>query len=928
VSTIKLPGMPSKEFRASQILWLLLALALFGLLAASISSQASAQSDDDDWTTPVNLSHSGAASEPTIVVNQDGDLLVFWWDQFDGVTVAQGKLEGSSSEFSELGLWTWSEPEPVPIYVVSFDDEGEPIYTPVTAMPRIVGDAAGFSHAFWLGEENEDTGAQPLLSSHMAKDELSWSRPITVAKSAVSFDVTGGVSATVHLAYIRDLHNSEASSGIYYQRSDDSGATWSNPVTVHESQYLRQLLPETAHLRMTIDDNSGVYITWDDPHLERAALAYSPDGESEWQALRTLGGPQDQPREGRLAPIPGGDVLVLWDDAQFGGQCNLYQALASEVLAGSPDNARRVLEDLLMCSPNDQFFSTNEGQVILATGGDAGILNLVAWDGTSWSEPKQLNFAFEDPELERPAYLGNLRIALDHRLPGRAQEVLLVVGTDQRDDVWFTSSQTDALGVTYAPAPPWSQPVSLYDSPTYPGLPAIATDAEGRIHILWADAEAEGEPGIALLYTRGDISGASAHDAVRWSRPMPVLGIEGGVSKPALAVTGDRLHAVWQSDLYGEILYSRAFTRDAHSVGGWDQSQNLLAPSTIGSSPHIVIGAQGALHVVYAVPVNDGRGIYYTRSDDEGQNWSEAVQVFDAAAAGWVMADSPCLTVDSEGIIYAAWVRTVPQVDGLPRGIYYAYSADGGETWSQAGEVVEGVYALPQLATSTTDQVHLVWNEATQDAAWWDSQFAVDSKRWMRPERIQALNNVPGPVSLVADRSGGLHLVGVGLDDAAEPALIYTSWDGAHWSDREAFRLETGRLLPGVAAALQPDRGRLEVAIRSATEELEESEQIHVWHTARSVLTETADLTSTPPITPEQTTGEGETPSEPTASLTSTKTSAPTATLGVPLDIGGAPPPGASGFAAMTEPLLLAGGLAALLVVGILGLRLLWASRR
>jgi hypothetical protein len=385
---------------------------------------------------------------------------------------------------------------------------------------------------------------------------------------------------------------------------------------------------------------------------------------------------------------------------------------------------------------------------------------------------------------------------------------------------------------------------------------------------------------------------------------------------------------VWQGDQFGEILYSRSFARDAHSAGGWDQPQSLLAPSTIGSSPYIVADAEGALHAVYAVPVNNGRGIYYTRSGDEGETWTEAYQVFDAAAAGWTMADYPRLTVDSQGTVYTVWVRTVPHGDGLPRGIYFAYSTDGGETWSESSEVVEGAYDWPQLATSTTDQVHLVWNEVTADDAWWHSQLAVDSKRWTRPERIQALNNVPGPVSLVKDGNDGLHLVGAGLSETEEPALLYTTWDGNVWSDRETFRLEVDQLLPGAAAALQPSQGRLEVTFRGAIEGTEEAEQVDVWHTVRSAPTATVGITPTVPLTSEQTAGAGETPYDPSASLTSTETSAPTATLSAHVNLGGAPPSGAGGFAAMLKPLLLAGGLAALLVAGMLGLRLLWASRR
>ena len=76
---------------------------MLGLSLIGFGIQARAQSDGDDWATPVNLSQSGAASGSVIVLLPDGSLRVFWWDQFDGTMVADGLLLAPASDETEDG---------------------------------------------------------------------------------------------------------------------------------------------------------------------------------------------------------------------------------------------------------------------------------------------------------------------------------------------------------------------------------------------------------------------------------------------------------------------------------------------------------------------------------------------------------------------------------------------------------------------------------------------------------------------------------------------------------------------------------------------------------------------------------------------------------------------------------------------------------
>jgi hypothetical protein len=217
------------------------------------------------------------------------------------------------------------------------------------------------------------------------------------------------------------------------------------------------------------------------------------------------------------------------------------------------------------------------------------------------------------------------------------------------------------------------------------------------------------------------------------------------------------------------------------------------------------------------------------------------------------------------------------------------------------------------VAVSGPDQVHLLWNETAGEGAWWH-QWTVDGgEGWVRAERVPGFGNVPGPVGLAPDGAGTLHLVGLINDEAGGPVLLYATWDGGRWGERETFRLELDGGEPGVAAMVLPALGRLDVALRGTAGGGEETAQVDLWHTRRAVPT----VVVTPVLAPIP---------QPTATLLPTPT--PTMTPRPTPDFGRALSPTSGGSMPASLPLLLGGGLAALIVVSAFALRLLWVGRR
>jgi hypothetical protein len=885
---------------------------LVGLSVIRVGSHVLAQPDEgvlrqdsrQVWSEPINLSRSGAASEPAVVAGPDGTLQVFWWDQLDGLTTA--RWDGQ--------VWSAAVASPIRIYK---EVGGELTPVPIEAMPLITADADGRVHALWLGEPDRATGARPLLHSRLAIGGTTWSTPAAVTESALVWHLEADPAGTLHLAYVRPQHSAASPAGIYYTRSTDGGVTWSGLQVLYRSMYFRLLSPEEAHVHVAADGEGQIYLTWDDPRLETAFCALSTDGGLTWAEPRAVGDPEEGAKRAHVVVGQDGRALLLWEAIRAAAPCGFYQQYAND--GGLP---QRILEELARCPEEVEFLRTATGQMLLVASDGGGGLTLAARDDAAdrWSEPKLLGFSFEDPELDRVVYLVSLRATL-------AGEALAVVGQGQDGDVWFLESQVSALQWAFAPPSPWSEPVELSQREGLPGLPAVATDAEGRVHVLWSQATGEGLPGEAIRY--------AGYSGARWTQPAQVLrSPEGKAEQPALVAVGDRIHAVWSGGWKGEILYSRAYVRDAYAPGGWSEPQPLPAPGDVGSEPVIVADLTGTLHVVYAVPLNEARGIYYTRSDDSGETWSGAQVIFDAAAAGWAMVGHPSLAVDEQGTLHVAWVRAPLPGSGLPEGIYYARSGAGGEAlrlrtprprsgqaWLEPVQVADGAYDWPRVAATSTGQVHLLWGEA-RGGFGWTHQWSVDGgATWTRPERVGRFAGVSGPVGLAGDGAGTLHLIGVGEDDAGEPALLYTTWADERWSELETFRLAPGTDgEPGVAVALRPALGRLDVTFRGKARSEGDEAHVDVFYASRS--TPAVDVTPVPVFTPQPTM----TP-PPRSTPTATPTPRPAVNPVAP-----SPAPPVLSLGPVNLPLVSLGGLflvvLVVVVVGVLALRPLWARRR
>ena len=735
------------------------------LLASSVPSWAFAQSKDDPWAEPLNISHTGIATNPVVVSDSDGSVHVVWQDNLDE--------DLANYVYTRFDGVQWSDPVTTELARLFRPPNARgqilvPIYTGPN--PLFIAGPKQDIIAFWISPQGK------LFTSTVKNEQFgnftAWASGYLIAPEAASIAAAVDGRGELHLAYFDTVDNSETPAGVYYTHSENNGRNWDVPVLLYESPYFRRLGEGEANISLATagtQDAMHVYVAWDNRPRKQVFLAQSADGGKSWEEPTLVASPEQ--RSGSIAPFNihvganQNSVVLVW---QTGLATSGLLPACSQIYQFSGDlgatwsNPQSMVEDLWGCAQSNEFVTgliNPEGPLYLLTEAKSQVF-LSAWDGLQWSLPQAqpILSGFEEPEIYTEVIYGCRRASL-------SGERLYVVGCDEGGggDVWVTSRDLGS-DTSLFEAPVWSQlsPVSS-DNLAIEAVELVATGDE-LIHAFFSQRH---DPVIYYTYWDGE----------SWLRTTPVFELpEGEVARPAIATgPGNELFLIAPNNR-GALYYSRAASGNTAAESRWSPPTRLEVghDREIGSVD-VAWDAAGTVYVVYSIPVNDERGIYIVQSKDHGASWSEPLQVFNGVAADFDLVGAPSLLASENGFLHIVWQQQSIQGDGVsqPLSLYYARSEDGGRTFSDAGLVVEESVTWREIVADHKGNLHILWQQPDTMTTVWD-QVSYDSGRsWEFP---QGLPDEGLTAVTTVDSVGQLHLVDAGLG-----SLGHWLWDGSRW---------------------------------------------------------------------------------------------------------------------------------------------------
>lgn len=791
---------------------LLTVLTLIGGLLLALHS-AAAQDEVPPWSTPVNLSQSGAASDTVGVVDSNQVVHILWQDNVLGFVYVHSQeieaeeVDETEAVESDLPVSEWTTPVAVELPFVSELTAAQQSagQTPALFVPQLRADADGRIHAFWL--DNEDALLHSAVLAESFGNPSAWSDPVTVAEGVLRAAADIGDSGSLNVAYILAAETDDLAAGVYYRRRNSQSNNWAAAVLLDQSAYFRTLPVEQANVGVavtTVGEIERIYVVWDHPPLDRVYLAQSDDAGQTWQDAHEID--RRRPDDDQTAVSPskiqvaasGSELHLFW---QAGHQGLICQQLHQWSADGGQtwEAAQPMLADLDdACPTSNSILIGAGGELFLLADVEhaipAGVF-LLAWDGQRWSDAQEQEplLTFVDPETHKTIELGCLQALLtaerhsegpdegpgedsDEGLAETFEERLIVLGCNSglATDVWLLTRSLTDLASWFPPPAAWQTPQVLATAASEILLPVAVTDEQGWIHLLWHESGS-----AQIRYVRWD--------GIRWSTPLPVLTSPGGqVSDLDAVVTPDgRILVAWTDADLGQLYFSQTAIARALFAEYWATPQLIPLVSEGAGTPTLAIDAGNGIHIAYAIPINEGRGIYLIQSGDLGRTWSEPVLVFDGATAGWALVRQPQLALIDDQQMHLIWRRESLGVEPLSLALAYARSGDGGQSWSEAQIVVETAVTWSQIAGVFPSTVHRAWQEASADqVAVWHQVSQDGGLSWSHPSLVASSALDEKVVGLVRDIAGQIHLV-----FSSSQRLQHRQLSGARWLVEESLPL-------------------------------------------------------------------------------------------------------------------------------------------
>lgn len=745
--------------KTSKLLLKILLIAALVMPSFLLSAPVSYAQTGVEWSEPVNLSVSGSSTNPSIVVDSKGTIHVIWFDKLDGYKYTES-VDGV----------LWSPPVTVNF---PFSREGD-------TAPTFLVDGNEI-HILWLDRQTQTLYYSRSLPANLGIPS-TWTNSTELADWVVSYDAKIGPQGNLYVGYINGRGTSTTTPGVNIRRLD--GAGWSQTKNVYSSQYFRSLAPEDSNIQLGVlgsNNTDSIFVVWDDRSQKKVFLAASPNNGNDWDAALQISGPDEYigltfPYNIKIGFWDDNPLLVWWAGIP-GEYCSLYSQFYDPE-EKSLDESSRLRKEISPC-PQEGEFMLQGGDLPMLVLNSQDESSFIAWDGSNWSaiQAQRGLSVFENPVTLDGILFGCKKIVF-------YLEKIYAVGCDTGigGDIWFRSRELGSRDAWFPPPSAWKPSVQITSVDERISQPTSVDDEKNNVHTFWIQSSlSDGGGNETLYYSKWGDGG--------WSNPMPILAEPDGrpIQFSVNADIPNRLLLAWVDGQTGGIQFSWSNSDRAASSSEWDAPVFVPTVSPVTSAPKILADVSGRVIIVYAVPVNEQRGIYLISSDDAGRTWPSAFMIFDALAAGWDVVDKPEIGLSGDGRLHILFERFSLQGDQRRSlGVYYSQSINGGNSWSAPELMSDKPISWSRIIGHNEMIVHRLWQERNGTNLIDYHQFSQDGGiSWNNPISVGAGAGEISSPSVEIDPIGNLHLLQLVQNEGTE--IVHQEWTGSQWIKQESF---------------------------------------------------------------------------------------------------------------------------------------------
>jgi len=244
---------------------------MFVILISLLSTplKGFAQDGGLEWDDPVNISGSGGSVNPRIIAN-DEEVFMVLWDHSTDVTGGREARSGVSLKTPD----GWSESKWVSLPFSGLN-------------PEYLVDVTGLIHVIWI--DNENTLRHNPVRHSKFNSNAGWYGSRHIGSAVVAFDAVLDDMNRIYVVFISGDETVWGPAGVYFTLSSDSGASWTTPLRLFESNYFQQYLgpvqfdpnpisPELAYPSVDVEiigteDDQIIAVSWDTPSLKALRLS-------------------------------------------------------------------------------------------------------------------------------------------------------------------------------------------------------------------------------------------------------------------------------------------------------------------------------------------------------------------------------------------------------------------------------------------------------------------------------------------------------------------------------------------------------------------------------------------------------------------------------------------------------------------------------